>query len=1187
MILKSLELYGFKSFADKIKLEFNQGITAIVGPNGSGKSNIADAVRWVLGEQSAKTLRGLRMEDIIFAGSDKKRPLGIAEVSITFDNTSGFLPLDYSEVTITRRVFRSGESEYYLNKSGCRLKDINELFLDTGIGKEGYSIIGQGRIDEILSIKPEDRRHIFEEAAGIAKYKSRKEEAERKIEETKQNITRINDIIAELEYQLTPLKEQSDKATIYRDLAERLKIFEVNFYLNKLNRLSNILNTLEKDSDDKRGKCETAKNSTIQLEEEIINKTEALKTIEEKIYEIQNQVYNCSIELEKVQAQIERSIDKINNLDENKKTNKIKKEEISDTLEKLQMNLKSELDDFEDLITTINQRELLLNTKTEELEELDKAIFEEEQLVDERKNETLMIFQKISEKRNNLVSKQAVLESLGLRYQQAEEQSKKLDEKREQANATLESNKKRIEHIMEFMNKVSEENDLNLKEQKMLEMSIERTEEELKQLNESKHSKQSRLQFLNEMEREYIGFNKSVRNVLKAIPKEPELYKGFCGVIAKLIETDKKYELAVEAALGSAVQYFVTETSIDAAKIINFLKKRKLGRATFLPLDTVKPRERNYRNEDIKNLPGYIAFAKDIVRYESKYGNVIKYLLGRVIIAQDIDSALKIARNVNLSCKIVTLDGDIINPGGAITGGSKIKNNLFLNRSQEIKDVQQQLNKINEKIQLIEENKHHAIIKLNTVRKKLSDNNDIYRKLDLELNLLQKENKNVLNARKEIETSQHYLNKELNKLKEEDKGLNQEISLLTMEISLIEENNKKVQESIYDYQKVFKEKKTKREIISKEITELKVGLATLKQEELMFVENIKRIETEIKAQKENATKINNEIQNTNLLTRVFHDNLGNYKKQKTELCSKKKDYDEFYEKLNEQRLKLKEEIENLNLKIKELNTKSNEVQEQLHKIEIKLTKYQMEAHTIENSLWSKYNLNYKEALNINREIQTDKGIVREIRKLKTEIEYLGEINLGAIEEYKRVKERYNFLTEQKNDLIEAQEHLNKAIEEILKQMEKQFIECFNIINENFKEVFKELFDGGKAMLILDAPKDALSSGIEIVAQPPGKKLQSISLLSGGEKALTAIALLFGILKYKPTPFCILDEIETSLDDTNLKRFTQYLLKLSKETQFILITHRKETMETAKTLYGVTMEESATSKLIAVRLEEAS
>ncbi|HHU68928.1 MAG TPA: chromosome segregation protein SMC [Thermoanaerobacterales bacterium] len=1187
MILKTLELYGFKSFAEKIKLEFDQGITAIVGPNGSGKSNIVDAVRWVLGEQSAKTLRGLRMEDIIFAGSDEKKPLGVAEVSITFDNTSGFLPLDYNEVTITRRVFRSGESEYYLNKSGCRLKDINELFLDTGIGKEGYSIIGQGKIDEILSIKPDDRRHIFEEAAGIAKYKSRKEEAERKIEETKQNITRINDIISELEYQLIPLKEQSDRATIYKDLTERLKTFEVNFYFNKLDRLSDILNKFKNDADDKRKKIETAKNDMILIEEEISNKTIDLKTIEEKIYEVQNQVYNCSIELEKVQAQIERSIEKINNLDENKITNSIKKEKISDILEELQINLKSELDNFEDLITTINQKELLLKKKTEELEEFDKVLFEEEQLADERKNETLMILQKISEKRNDLVSKQTTRKSLVLRYQQAQEQSKKLDKKREEANAVLSKNKKRIDEIMELINKISKENDLYLEEQKKLEMSIQSTEGELKQLNELKHSKQSRLQFLNEMEREYIGFNKSVRNVLKSIPKEPELNKGFCGVIAKLIETDKKYELAVEAALGSAVQYFVTETSTDAAKIISFLKKCNLGRATFLPLDTIKPRGTNYRNEGIKTLPGYIAFAKDVVRYESKYGNVIKYLLGRVVIAKDIDSALEIAKNISFSCKIVTLDGDIINPGGAITGGSKIKNNLFLNRGREIKDVQQQLNKINEENRLLEQNKHETILKLNTIRKKILDNNDIYRKLDLELNLLQEENKNMFNARKEIETSQHYLNKELNKLKDEDKELNQEISLLTMEISLIEENNKKVQESIYDYQKIFKEKKTKREIINKEITELKVGLATLKQEELMFVENIKRMETEIKNQKENAAKINNEIKNADLLTRVFQENLENYKKQKTGLCSRKNEYDEYYKKLNDQRLKLKDEIENLNLKIKELNTKSNEIQEQLHKIEIKLTKYQMEANTIENTLWSKYSINYKEAANIDRQIQTNKGIVREIRELKAEIESLGEINLGAVEEYKRVKERYNFLVDQKNDLIDAQEHLNKAIEEVLKQMERQFIECFDAINKNFKEVFKDLFDGGKAMLMLADPEDVLSSGIEIVAQPPGKKLQNISLLSGGEKALTAIALLFGILKHKPTPFCILDEIETSLDDTNLKRFTRYLLKLSEETQFILITHRKETMEAAKVLYGITMEESATSKIISVRLDEAS
>jgi len=1187
VILKTIELYGFKSFANKTKLDFDQGITAIVGPNGSGKSNIADAVRWVLGEQSAKTLRGLRMEDVIFAGSDSKRPLGIAEVSITFDNTSGFFPIDYSEITVTRRVFRSGESEYYLNKTGCRLKDIRELFMDTGIGKEGYSIIGQGKIDEILNMKAEDRRYIFEEAAGIAKFKSRKEVAKRRIEETRQNIIRIDDIISELEYQLIPLKEQADKAILYKDLSGRLKTLEASFHINKLDKIYSRINNT-KNEIDKTHKIYNSKKVNIeQLETKITYKTKKLKTLEKETYEIKDKIHNLSIELEKSQAQITRTVDKLNNIKEKEALNNEDKKETMNLIKKLEIKRKSEIERYENVIKAVNEKELLLKTKANQLEELDELLSGEEQLVEKRKKEILNIFQHISDKKNRLSSNKTAQEGLNMRYSKNKKQLKELERKKEQIGHMIRNNRIRIKEIMDTINKSNKENEINLCKLKSLEMKISKTNREMDQLNERKLCKRSNINLLNEMEKNFVGFNKSVQNVLKTIPKAPNLSEGFCGVVAKLIETDKKHELAIEATLGSALQFFVTEKHTDAAKIINYLKKHKLGRATFLPLDTIRPNEIKYKGKDLKSQSGFIAFAKDVVKYDMKYANIVKYLLSRVIIVKDINSALNIANHINYSYKIVTLDGDIISPRGSITGGSSVKRTRFLNRSREIATEERQLNEIVQKIKLLQEEKNNAENSLYETNKKIADYNRTYRELELELSLLQKENENLLNNKNEIEILIHNINIELKELTKEKRELDKEISSLNAEINLMEENSTTIQKGVSDYQDLFSKKKIERETVLKNITELKINLASITQEKLMLRKSIKDLESEIKQKKEVITNIDNKLENSLLLKEVFQKNLSKYKKENVELTGQKTEDSNLYEKLISETEKLKKEIESLNMDVKELNLQLNYEQEQSHKMEIRLTKQQMEAHTIENTLWHKFSVNYKEIMAHERRIKIDKGLKNEINNLKSKIKDLGEINLGAINEYQRIKERHNFLFEQKADLMDAQEDLNRTIAKIASQMEKQFIKCFEIVNNNFKEVFKELFGGGEATLILENRDNVLSSGIEIEAQPTGKKLQNISLLSGGEKALTAIALLFGILKYRPTPFCILDEIETSLDDVNLRRFTQYLLKLSKETQFVLITHRKETMETAETLYGVTMEESAVSKLVGVRLEDAS
>jgi len=1187
LYLKALEMYGFKSFADKIRLEFNPGITAIVGPNGSGKSNIADAVRWVLGEQSAKVLRGSKMEDVIFAGSDRRKPLGIAEVSITIDNSSGFLPVDYSEVTITRRVFRSGESEYYLNKTNCRLKDINELLMDTGIGKEGYSIIGQGKIEEILSVKSEDRRHIFEEAAGIVKYKSRKEEAEKKLEDTKQNIIRINDIIEELQFQLIPLKEQAERARRYNELSAKLKTLEVNLYINRLEELKDVLQEYEKNSAEIKSEYEKTKDYIHKLEAEVIEKSKELNAVEGEIYGIQSKMYNYSGEFEKVQAQIERSLEKLKDLKNHISENQKRKEALENKLEDLKKELDNQAAEFEDLITKLNKKELALETKTEELEEIEKSLFEEERWIEDNKGEIIELLNAISEKKNNLVGSQTFLDGLIKRRCNIEEELQKLAKNKKNLKSSLSKNKSRLEHLKELIGKISNTNSDYENEQRKIERLLKDLETEIKDLNIKKNQKESRLELLNEMEQDYMGFNKGVRNLLKEIHKEPHLMKGFCGVIAQLINTEKKYELAIETALGSSLQNVVTDTEEDAKKIIDFLKRKHLGRVTFLPINVIKPKDFGDKENSFKNIRGYIAVAADIVKYDLKYASVIRNLLGRVVVAEDLDAALNIAKKSGFNFKIVTLEGDVINPGGAMTGGSRIKHTYLLGRNREIKEIKKYLQELNVKIDNCEMKKNNLVSKLDSIKSSISANNDKIYELELKFNILQKENQGILKEQQDIEERQHILTKELNQLKQECTDTNSYISSLTSELQFKETESKKLQERVIESQNRLRIKRESREKISQEKTELKIQIASLKQEEVRLTENLKRLEREIEGIKDELNRTKKEIDNSHLLMRVIQENLKNYKKKKNDITNKINTFNKSFDEFNSKKQEYKDEIARINFQIKELNNSLNQLQDKLHKVEMNQTKYQIEAQNLENALWEKYNLNYKDALSFKKEITSKKGSIKEIEDLKSRMKDLGQVNLGAIEEYNRLKERYEFLNKQKMDLIDAQNYLYEVIKEITKKMEIQFVECFKILNNNFNDVFKELFDGGKAMIILDDPENPLESGIEIAAQPPGKKLQNLSLLSGGERALTAIALLFAILKYKPTPFCILDEIEASLDDTNVERFAKYLVKFSKESQFIVITHRKGTMEVAETLYGITMEETATSKLVSVKLEEAS
>lgn len=1181
MHLKRLELQGFKSFADKTVLEFMPGITSVIGPNGSGKSNISDAIRWVLGEQSMKSLRGSKSEDIIFAGTQNRKSLGFAEASIVFDNSDGKLPIEYQEVTVTRKIYRTGESGYFINKTPCRLKDVLELFMDTGIGKDGYSIIGQGKIDEILSNKSEDRRHIFEEAAGIVKYRVRKLESEKKLESTKLNLLRINDILSEIEANIEPLKLQSEKAKKFLDLREELKGIEIGLFLHNIDTYKEKLAQIKIDEDILNSHHEEAnkKMDTINaLKEEL---KQQINAITDEIESMQNIGFESSKQIEKINSDINVANERMANNKENDA--RYEKEIVENETRKkeLEEEKTAKLEKKNNLFSNKEKFQKELEQKEEELGKLTLKLSTKELEMEEKK-------QKQEQNVDKRYEKSAEISALEVNYEnnQKREQSLKseiqmtiseLDHTRitkEEIAKTFHEIEAKRNSITKALSEINENKEQATKKIKQYETNIQNLEQE-------ERMKTSRLKFLQETEKEKEGYTRSVKSLLLECDKNENLRKGMYGALSSLIRSPKEYETAIEMALGASLQNIVTENEEDAKKLVEHLRKNNLGRATFLPIASVSGKKLEKLND--KGIDGVIGIASDLIKVDKKYENIIISLLGRTVIVDDMDNAIKLAKQNHYTFKIVTLKGDIINPSGGITGGSvQTKTVNILGRAREIEELEKNLKQIRQKIEKEQKAKEeyelsieNVLEEVESLETKLKDIDIVYatdkqKLVAVEENIAKLEARleKLRNEQAEITKNQEQILLQKEELEKQIEDLTSEIERLSQEIEQYAALNKDNQKYIDD--------------LNFDITNLRISVSSFDESETSIDEMVERINTDIencntsienkKVQRENINKDNIALENQIL----------EFKNKIEEIKAQVNNSSQTVDNLKNERTTKNAKLSEVEAEITAQFGVIEDLKAQLVKVDVKKAKLEQDIEDVINKMWEEYEITPNAATEYEKPSNVAETTKR-VNSLRNSIRNLGSINIDSIEEYKQTKSRYDFMCEQRLDLENTIGKLKKVIQDMTGIMKEQFEKQFNIINENFGEVFRELFGGGKAELILADPENILECGIEIQVQPPGKKLQNMTLLSGGEKAFTAIALLFAILKINPAPFCVLDEIEAALDDVNVYRFADYLKKFSDDTQFLVITHRKGTMEAADTVYGVTMQENGISKLLSMKL----
>ncbi|MGE5629722.1 MAG: chromosome segregation protein SMC [Caulobacteraceae bacterium] len=1183
MYLKQLEIHGFKSFAEKIELNFGNTINAIVGPNGSGKSNISDAIRWVLGEQSVKALRGNKMEDVIFAGSDSKKALGFAEVSLCIDNSDKKIPVDFTEINITRRMYRSGESEYFINKTSCRLKDIYELFMDTGIGRDGYSIIGQGRIDEILSNKSEDRRNVFEEAAGIVKYKTRKQEAEKKLEQTKQNIIRVTDIIEEIETQLEPLKEQAEVAKRYRGIMEELKAIEINLMLNNIDKYKSKLQTIKQETEDVQGLINEKVNLTAQLEMKHNELKKGLNDLELFIDSLSEEIHHAENLKEKLEGECNVLQERIKNLNNDIVRLNKRDTELKSELEGSVQNVEQNRLKLEQLTAAFSEVNGKINERTADFESNFKSINDLELDLGEKQQKFISLINNLSELKSKINSTNVFIENINKRKSQVEGDVSLLEL---QKSDKEKQHKKSVEDLEDFSKKI-EDCKLLVEELKNKKQECESGIGELEgSLNKAKTEKDgimSRLKVLEDMEKDHGGYSRSVKVLLA---EHRNITAGFCGVVGEMVKVPNQYVTAVEVALGGAVQSIITDTEEDAKHLIEHLKMHKIGRATFLPISSVKPRYFNEKENQLFKTEGFIGVASELVGYEPKIKNIMLNLLGRIAVVKDIDSAIKLARKAGYEFKIVTLSGEVINAGGSITGGSlQSSSSSVLSRKSEIETLKTQHESRQKEYDGL-------MLKLSELKKQaaefeseISFKTDIYHSLQIDLNNYKNRCENIKNDIQMISDRISINMKDIGDLNSEYDETKKIIDENTSKAEAVEKEKAAVEEEITDLQEQMKQFKEVRDSYNEEITELKIKLASVEHNKRTtestineLQERIRDLESEIENNKQ---EIEREAAEIGGLKLSFEEKRSAIEKSVKEVAEKQ----ETLAGREKEKLSIQDELQKIEDDTKEYGKDIASFQSDLHKIEMQYARIEIELENTELKLLETYDMNYNKAQEYRDEGLSITWASKRCDELKSEIREMGTVNVNAIEEYEKMSERYTFLSNQVEDLSRARDNLIGVIAEISESMKLQFITEFNKINQNFNEVFIKLFGGGHAQLVLSDEENVLESGIEIIAKPPGKKLQNLMLLSGGERALTAIALLFGILKMKPAPFCVLDEIDAALDDANVDRYAEFLVEFSVTTQFIIVTHRKGTMEAADCLYGVSMEESGISKLVSVKLED--
>ena len=1183
--LKKLEIQGFKSFADKIEIDFKEGITAIVGPNGSGKSNISDAIRWVLGEQSVKTLRGSKMEDIIFSGTDIRKALGYAEVSIIFDNKDGVIPLDYQEVAITRRMFRSGESEYYINKNSCRLKDIKEIFMDTGVGKDGYSIIGQGKVDEILSSRPEDRRNIFEEAAGIVKYKSKKEASEKKLEKTKENLIRIEDIIGELQKQLEYLKEQSEKAKEFLELSGELKSLEVNLFIRKIEEIENSLKLYQEEKE----KLQLKIDSIVEDKSAIENKSNLMK---EEIESLENLIHNMQSEKLEILNELNQKKSDVEILKEKRKFhikdgNRLDMElkELSNEKNK-NINRKNILE--KEILKLEEELESLKNgykDKNENLVELNKKIEISEKNIEVEKSSLMNNYNLIADKKSKINNMVSFEENISNRIRQLEREIEKLKIAIDEDMVLIEEIEK-IEvrgkdEILNFNRSIAQ---LKLEEKEYQE-NLNNLYGEINKNKVKLQGNISNYNLLKNMEEDYEGYYKSVKNLMLRCKNNEMLDKKLIGIVVDLIKVEEKYEKAIDVALGGSLQNIVTANEEDAKFLIDYLRENKLGRITFLPLTTIKGNLVNISVED-RNEYNILGLGSELINYDIKYKNIMEYLLGRTIVVEDLQDAIAVARRFNYRFRITTLEGDILNPGGSMTGGSmpKISGNL-LNRKTRLENLKTEINQLSFLQNSYEVEKREVKSKLEEIVEELKLQNEKLQNLNIDVVKIENDKNKYL---EDIDRNYGFIdkyNEEIESLSLELNNIIKNKAVLKEESNKIEEENILLKENIEKLLENFSQEKTIRDDFLNHTTDLKLEINSLENKIHNLKEEFKKTDTKIHNMEIEKNEKLIENQNNQEEIKYIINKITELEKNMELLTQKEVEKNNEYMALKTQKDKLMEDYYLKQKDLKEINESLNEYEKANNNWNVKEAKHKVQLDNINGKLLEDYELYYDEALELWKDIEDLDGAKTKVNKLRREIRKIGTVDLSSIEEYELVSERFSFMSRQHRDLLEAKSDLQKVIVDMEEKMTEQFLYNFDLINKEFNSVFSILFDGGKAELKLEDVEDVLNCGIEINAQPPGKKLQNLTLLSGGEKSLTAVALLFAILQIKPTPFCILDEIDAALDEANINRYTNYLKSLSDETQFIMITHRKGTMEMADILYGVTMEEEGISKIISVKLTD--
>jgi chromosome segregation protein len=1181
LFLKRLELQGFKSFADKTVLDFTDGATAVVGPNGSGKSNISDAIRWVIGEMSAKSLRGSNMQDVIFAGTETRKKVNFAEVSLVLDNSEHVFDIEFDEVIVTRRLFRSGESVYQINHANCRLKDIHELFMDTGLGRDGYSIIGQGNVSQIVSTKAEDRRSLFEEAAGVSKYKYRKEEAVRKLAAVEDNLVRVNDIALELESQLAPLQRQSEKARKYLELYTEFKALDVNLSLITIDKnkvaaeeadklyaeVEDELNDMRaKESDTERKISSLYDESKLKDEEqaaknrELVENETKVSTTKNNISIAENNIKNNHTLLKRIEAEI----DAINKKNEERKNQITTYEQSIETKNNEAQIILKQFDIMQADNSDIASKQEKLHNEIETLKgdaiELLNEVSSQKAKISGIENLRSSFLERREVVESEIKSFKEGIENTENEIKQAEEQIAQKREKHQKLKTSVEQRQESADKLNgEINNIVTKFNNLNVEY----------------------NSKTSKKRILEGMENDYSGYARSVKAVLKADElKRLSIY----GTISGLIDVKKEYVTAIEIALGGALQNIIVESEEDAKTAIAYLRRTNAGRATFLPVSSVHGRIIDNVNS-VSKMQGYIGIGCDLISYDKKYDGIMKSLLGRVVVVDNIDNAIAMSRAFGYKFRVVTLEGDILNSGGSLSGGSVNKQSGFLSRATEIKTLSKEIVALADTLKQMKSQKETAENDLRIINNQLSSYIPLLREYEDEILRLENTSEHLKQTLSTGgSTEQNYQN-ELTQIEKQLSESSEEIALLLQNVRSKENEAAKKQEQVEkledEYNSITAEKEEKAQSLMDET--LKLG--SLEKDIQLIKNNISSTENDIKHAEDEIIAKENDKERICRENDELYNQIREYEKLAEQTKSLSEEIRKQINVIDEQKAKIVETLQSIQNSNKDLTDKLLQLQQELSRVDNRRTKLNIERENTLNRLWEDYELTYNAAVEIKTEVEDEKAAFARLSELKAQIKSLGSVNMDSIEEYKSVKERFEFLTTQKEDLEKSKDNLNKIISSMEELMEEHFTKQFSEINESFGKVFRELFGGGKGRLYLSEPDNILESGVEIEVQLPGKGTQNINLYSGGEKSFIAIALLFAILRVKPTPFCILDEIDAALDDVNVSRFATYLKNYIEQTQFIVITHRRGTMEAATILYGVTMQEKGVSKLLSLHIDD--